>query len=535
MMLSRQPNQITPQTYIRKLPYSIMRSIASALDLPGTATNWKDFAQKIPRGIGIAESKYTAHQMRVFEAILNKGNSPTLAIMDDWSTSNATVQDLLDVLHSLELYSLIQMLEGVIQRPPDYQTIVGQPSHMPSTAQSINRPSMYPIQAQPYYSQFRPASMSNLQTPSYMAQPSYQRPIEAQSFSISPMPPSIPERRPVYQRQPTEHESLPVLSLPIENLQLDGSATSYPYSKLCELTSNFSDDLKLGEGAFGSVFKGKLSCPAQTKGGKCTETTEVAIKRLKLDTPEFAQAILEQFKKEVHLISDLQHDNILPLMGYSCDGPELCLVYEFMYNDSLSSNLDACRNGMKILTVSQRLEIGRGSAAGIAYMHDKVVIHRDIKSSNILLDSNMQPRISDFGLIRSTSNTQTSRTSTNTAHPIGTWVYMSPEACKGTVSYAMDVYSFGVVLLELLTGEAVVDESRNPSHLTMYVEESVENDERAIESFFDQHAGIWKPGVGEQLYELSNECLEYKRTKRPIMKKVLARLEELCAMVQLPA
>lgn len=123
------------------------------------------------------------------------------------------------------------MLEKVIQRPPDYRTIVGQPSHDPSIPQSVNRPTMYPVQAQSHYSQYRPPSIA--QTPSYMHQSSFQRPIEPQCFSISPQTPSIPERRPAYHRQPTEHESLPAfkkpetaLSLPIEDLELDKSGMS---------------------------------------------------------------------------------------------------------------------------------------------------------------------------------------------------------------------------------------------------------------------------------------------------------------------
>uniref|UniRef100_H2YAX5 Protein kinase domain-containing protein n=1 Tax=Ciona savignyi TaxID=51511 RepID=H2YAX5_CIOSA len=107
-------------------------------------------------------------------------------------------------------------------------------------------------------------------------------------------------------------------------------------------------------------------------------------------------------------------------------------------------------------------------------------------------------------------------------------VYMSPDAYRGVVSYSMDVFSFGVVLLELLTGLPVLDDDRDPPHLTMYVEETMEEEESSIEQFCDPRAGKWPDGLGEAFYYLTKQCLENKRNRRPTMKKVFTELSEMC-------
>uniref|UniRef100_F6YIF4 non-specific serine/threonine protein kinase n=1 Tax=Ciona intestinalis TaxID=7719 RepID=F6YIF4_CIOIN len=459
--------QVTAQTYIRNLPYSVLKSIADDLDTAGTATNWRDFVLKIPRGPNDPEPRYQLQDIRKFEMIAGRGDSPTTAAIDAWSTSNATVQDLINVLTSLGLISMVNMLKSQVTMPPPYE-------------EAVNREQTQSTLPYPQQAQYRPV-------PTPVGQP--------------------------YQPYPNHNIHQPV--------------SPYSYSSLKMLTSDFNDSLKLGEGAFGSVFQGHLTQP---KDGDSLER-KIAIKRLKLDTPEFATAITEQFKKEVHVISELQHENILPLMGYSCDGPELCLVYDYMFNGSLSSSLESCRLGKVVLLVGQRLEIAKGSSNGISYLHEQKLIHRDIKSSNILLDSNMKPRISDFGLIRSTSTKTVDLTSTKTTNPIGTMVYMSPEAFKGVVSYSMDVYSFGVVLLELLTGLPVLDENRDPSHLPMFIEESMEEDETSLSMFADTRAGPWSNGVDDSIYELSSQCLDFRYKRRPTMHKVLSELSAMLSMM----
>nr|XP_009859368.1 interleukin-1 receptor-associated kinase 4 [Ciona intestinalis] len=548
--------QVTAQTYIRNLPYSVLKSIADDLDTAGTATNWRDFVLKIPRGPNDPEPRYQLQDIRKFEMIAGRGDSPTTAAIDAWSTSNATVQDLINVLTSLGLISMVNMLKSQVTMPPPYEEAVNREqtqSTLPYPQQAQYRPVPTPV-GQPY----QPYPNHNIHQPvyNYESHRSSHPPIPPRPSIFSDFAsirqPTRPNEQKSYQvgsseksltRQPTENDSaLSVgnkleeeqkseLAFLLQGLNLNANAVSpYSYSSLKMLTSDFNDSLKLGEGAFGSVFQGHLTQP---KDGDSLER-KIAIKRLKLDTPEFATAITEQFKKEVHVISELQHENILPLMGYSCDGPELCLVYDYMFNGSLSSSLESCRLGKVVLLVGQRLEIAKGSSNGISYLHEQKLIHRDIKSSNILLDSNMKPRISDFGLIRSTSTKTVDLTSTKTTNPIGTMVYMSPEAFKGVVSYSMDVYSFGVVLLELLTGLPVLDENRDPSHLPMFIEESMEEDETSLSMFADTRAGPWSNGVDDSIYELSSQCLDFRYKRRPTMHKVLSELSAMLCKTEDP-
>ncbi|XP_078488424.1 interleukin-1 receptor-associated kinase 4 [Ciona intestinalis] len=547
--------QVTAQTYIRNLPYSVLKSIADDLDTAGTATNWRDFVLKIPRGPNDQEPRYQLQDIRKFEMIAGRGDSPTTAAIDAWSTSNATVQDLINVLTSLGLISMVNMLKSKVTMPPPYEEAVNREqtqSTLPYPQQAQYRPVPTPV-GQPYqhpnhnihqpvynYESHRSSHPPIPPRPSIFSdfasirQPTQSN--EQKSYEVSSSEKSLT-------RQPTENDSaLSVgnkleeeqkseLAFSLQGLNLNANAVSpYSYSSLKMLTSDFNDSLKLGEGAFGSVFQGHLTQP---KDGDSLER-KIAIKRLKLDTPEFATAITEQFKKEVHVISELQHENILPLMGYSCDGPELCLVYDYMFNGSLSSSLESCRLGKVVLLVGQRLEIAKGSSNGISYLHEQRLIHRDIKSSNILLDSNMKPRISDFGLIRSTSTETVDLTSTKTTNPIGTMVYMSPEAFRGVVSYSMDVYSFGVVLLELLTGLPVLDENRDPSHLPMFIDESMEEDEASLSMFADSRAGPWANGVDDSIYELSSQCLNVRYKRRPTMHKVLSELSAMLCKTEDP-
>ncbi|CAK8676056.1 unnamed protein product [Clavelina lepadiformis] len=563
-----QKTLLSNNSYIRNLPYSLVQLIAAELDPAGTATNWKDLALRIPKGPHNPEPKFTIQHIRSFEAVAQSGKSPTMAIMESWSTSNATVQNLMEILSSMGLHSLVTMIQARIAQaptPPPYDEIAGRntgppyPPSIPGQSAQYGSPnqtfgqigSQTPFlstygQHNPEQNRHNDFSFLSPQPVSFapnspspysfnwfsnqMPQPSasaVSKDSDAMShaynlISHQSVEKSAFEKSSSSRRQPTEHDSLASV-LNTEKELATGNVTAFSYASLKLVTSNFNNSLKLGEGAFGCVFQGHLARNMQ--GNNSSEARKIAIKRLKLDTPEFASAITEQFKKEIHVISELKHENILPLMGYSYDGPELCLIYDYMYNGSLSSRLELCRNKKAVLKVGQRLEIARGSASGISYLHKKKLIHRDIKSSNILLDSEMKPRISDFGLIRSTDSEASNRTSTKTNNPIGTLVYMSPEAYKGVVSNAMDVYSFGVVLLELLTGMAVMDENRDPCHLTMYIEEMCDVE---VETFFDTLAGEWCHGTGQALYDLGNQCVESKRTKRPSMQKVFTELSKMC-------
>ncbi|XP_057987868.1 G-type lectin S-receptor-like serine/threonine-protein kinase At1g11410 isoform X4 [Hevea brasiliensis] len=195
---------------------------------------------------------------------------------------------------------------------------------------------------------------------------------------------------------------------------------------------------KLGQGGFGAVYKGKLS------NGK-----EVAVKRLLKDSGQG----IDEFKNEVLLIAKLQHQNLVKLIGCCIQGEEPMLVYEYMPNKSLDSFLFN-ETGRSILDWRKRFDIIVGIARGILYIHQDSrlrIIHRDLKTSNILLDEEMNPKISDFGLARIFEGDQTHE---KTNRIVGTFGYMSPEyVVFGKFSTKSDVFSFGIILLEIVAGK----------------------------------------------------------------------------------
>ncbi|KAK7374326.1 hypothetical protein VNO80_07754 [Phaseolus coccineus] len=204
-------------------------------------------------------------------------------------------------------------------------------------------------------------------------------------------------------------------------------------------TSNFSDSNKLGEGGFGSVYQGKLS------NGQV-----IAVKRLSRNS---GQGDLE-FKNEVLLLAKLQHRNLVRLLGFSLQGREKLLVYEFVPNKSLDHFIfDPTEKAQ--LDWDTRYKIIKGIARGLLYLHQDSrlrIIHRDLKSSNILLDKEMIPKISDFGLARLITVDQTQENTTSRV--VGTFGYMAPEyIMQGQFSVKSDVFSFGVLVLEIVSGQ----------------------------------------------------------------------------------
>ncbi|KAL3624697.1 hypothetical protein CASFOL_031365 [Castilleja foliolosa] len=212
----------------------------------------------------------------------------------------------------------------------------------------------------------------------------------------------------------------------------------YDLNIILSATDNFSDANKLGQGGFGPVYKGTFP------GGR-----EIAVKRLSSCSGQG----MDEFLNEVILIAKLQHRNLVRLLGYCIKGSEQILLYEYMANRSLDTFVFDQKNCL-LLDWKKRFEIILGIARGLLYLHQDSrlrVIHRDLKTSNILLDEEMNPKISDFGLARIVEGKGT-ESSTNKV--VGTYGYMSPEyALEGTFSVKSDVFSFGVVMLEIISGK----------------------------------------------------------------------------------
>ncbi|CAA0832509.1 Protein kinase superfamily protein [Striga hermonthica] len=223
----------------------------------------------------------------------------------------------------------------------------------------------------------------------------------------------------------------------------------YSYKELKIATEDFSPANKIGEGGFGSVFKGKL------RNGQMA-----AIKVL---SSESRQGVRE-FLTEIQVISDVDHVNLVKLYGCCVEGKQRILVYNYLENNSLAQTLLGGRHGNIYFNWRTRVKICIGVARGLAYLHEEVrphIVHRDIKASNILLDKDLTPKISDFGLAKLMPANLT-HVSTRVAGTIG---YLAPEyAIRGQLTRRADIYSFGVLLIEIVSG-------RNNTNTRLPVEE----------------------------------------------------------------
>ncbi|KMZ63729.1 receptor kinase 1 [Zostera marina] len=203
------------------------------------------------------------------------------------------------------------------------------------------------------------------------------------------------------------------------------------------VTDNFAEENKLGEGGFGSVYKGTL-----------VDGRDIAVKRLSSNSKQGIQ----EFKNEISLLIKLQHRNLVRILGFCLEDDEKLLIYEYIHNKSLDTILkDPIKRQQ--LDWGQRYNIIGGIAKGLLYLHEESqvkIIHRDLKASNILLDSELNPKIADFGLARMFDIDQTRAVTDRIARTFG---YMAPEYVRrGHFSSKSDVYSFGVLILELVSG-----------------------------------------------------------------------------------
>ncbi|CAK9157795.1 unnamed protein product [Ilex paraguariensis] len=213
--------------------------------------------------------------------------------------------------------------------------------------------------------------------------------------------------------------------------------TFYSYKELRIATDDFSPANKIGEGGFGSVYKGRL------KNGK--------IAAIKVLSPESRQGVRE-FLTEIKVISDIEHENLVKLYGCCVEENQRILVYNYLENNNLAQTLLGGGHSSIQFSWRTRVRVCIGVARGLAYLHEEVrphIVHRDIKASNILLDKDLTPSISDFGLAKLIPVNMT-HVSTRVAGTIG---YLAPEyAIRGQLTRKADIYSFGVLLIEIVSG-----------------------------------------------------------------------------------
>jgi serine/threonine protein kinase len=227
----------------------------------------------------------------------------------------------------------------------------------------------------------------------------------------------------------------------------------FSYKDLFHATGGFSDKRLLGAGGFGSVYRGVLR----------KSNTEVAVKKVSHESKQG----MKEFIAEIASMGRLRHRNLVQLLGYCRRKGELLLVYDYMPNGSLDKHLYDRSKGARALGWPQRLHVIRGVASGLLYLHEdweQVVVHRDVKASNVLLDGEMNGRLGDFGLARLYDH----GTDAHTTHVVGTMGYLAPElGHTGKATPATDVFAFGAFLLEVTCGRRPVEQDEHNSHTVL--------------------------------------------------------------------
>uniref|UniRef100_M8CYG4 non-specific serine/threonine protein kinase n=1 Tax=Aegilops tauschii TaxID=37682 RepID=M8CYG4_AEGTA len=286
------------------------------------------------------------------------------------------------------------------------------------------------------------------------------------------------------------------------------------FAHLLEATNGFSAETLVGSGGFGEVYKARLK-----------DGSVVAIKKLIHYTGQGDR----EFTAEMETIGKIKHRNLVPLLGYCKVGDERLLVYEYMKHGSLDMVLHDDDKAMVKLDWAARKKIAIGSARGLAFLHHSCIphiIHRDMKSSNVLLDSNLDARVSDFGMARLMNALDTHLSVSTLA---GTPGYVPPEYYQSfRCTTKGDVYSYGVVLLELLTGKKPIDPTEfGDNNLVGWVKQMLK-DNRGGE-IFDPTLTDTKSGEAEldQYLKIASECLDDRPARRPTMIQVMAMFKEL--------
>ncbi|KAG6655793.1 LEAF RUST 10 DISEASE-RESISTANCE LOCUS RECEPTOR-LIKE PROTEIN KINASE-like 1.1 isoform X1 [Carya illinoinensis] len=295
----------------------------------------------------------------------------------------------------------------------------------------------------------------------------------------------------------------------------------FSYSELQEATNNFDIEKELGDGGFGTVYYGKL------RDGR-----EVAVKRLY----EHNYKRVEQFMNEVEILTRLRHTNLVSLYGCtSRHSRELLLVYEYIPNGTVADHVHGDRATPGSLTWPTRMSIAIETASALAYLHASDIIHRDVKTNNILLDNNFSVKVADFGLSRLFP---TDVTHVSTA-PQGTPGYVDPEyhQCYQLTSKS-DVYSFGVVLIELISSLTAVDIGRHRHEINLANLAINKIEKCAFHELIDPHLGFHSDDEIKRMTisvaSLAFQCVQQDKELRPSMDEVLKELHNIQSCKDVP-
>ncbi|XP_010922836.1 probable serine/threonine-protein kinase PBL8 [Elaeis guineensis] len=303
------------------------------------------------------------------------------------------------------------------------------------------------------------------------------------------------------------------------NIAIYTNVIAFTLFELETITKSFRPDYVLGEGGFGTVYKGYID--ENVRVG--LKSLPVAVKVLNKDGHQGHR----EWLTEVNFLGQLRHPNLVKLIGYCCEDDHRLLVYEFMFRGSLENHL--FRKTAAPLSWATRMSIALGAAKGLAFLHnaERPVIYRDFKTSNILLDSDYTAKLSDFGLAKAGPQGDETHVSTRV---MGTYGYAAPEyVMTGHLTARSDVYGFGVVLLELLTGRRSVDKTRpSKEHSLVDWARPKLNDKRKMLQIIDPRLeGQYSVRVAQKACSLAYYCLSQNPKARPLMSDVVETLEPL--------
>uniref|UniRef100_A0A2K5TQA6 Interleukin 1 receptor associated kinase 1 n=1 Tax=Macaca fascicularis TaxID=9541 RepID=A0A2K5TQA6_MACFA len=409
------------QHFLYEVPPWVMCRFYKVMDALEPA-DWCQFAALIVRD---------QTELRLCE----RSGQRTASVLWPWINRNARVADLVHILTHLQLL-----------RARDIITAWHPPAPLPSPSTTAPRPSSIPApaEAEAWSPRKLPSSASTLLSPAFPGSQTHSGPelgLVPSPASLRPPPPS-----------PALSSTKPGPESSVSLLQgAHPSPFCWPLCEISQGTHNFSEELKIGEGGFGCVYRAVM------------RNTVYAVKRLKEDADLEWTAVKQSFLTEVEQLSRFRHPNIVDFAGYCAQNGFYCLVYGFLPNGSLEDRLHCQTQACPPLSWPQRLDILLGTARAIQFLHQDSpsLIHGDIKSSNVLLDERLTPKLGDFGLARFSrfagSSPSQSSTVARTRTVRGTLAYLPEEYIKtGRLAVDTDTFSFGVVVLETLAAQRAV-------------------------------------------------------------------------------
>ncbi|XP_064338698.1 interleukin-1 receptor-associated kinase 1 isoform X1 [Camelus dromedarius] len=514
------------QHFLYEVPPWVMCRFYKVMDALEPA-DWCQFAALIVRD---------QTELRLCE----RSGQRTASVLWPWINRNARVADLVRILTHLQLLRARDIITA--WHPP---APILPPSTTATRPSSISAPS----KAEAPSPRKLHSSASTLLSPAFPGTQTQSDPELGpvpNSAALLPAPPS-----------PAPSCTKPSAESPLSLLQgAHSSSFCWPLHEICQGTHNFSEELKIGEGGFGCVYRAVM------------RNTVYAVKRLKEDADLEWTTVKQSFLTEVEQLSRFRHPNIVDFAGYCVQSGFYCLVYGFLPNGSLEDRLHLQTQAWPPLSWLQRLDILLGTSRAIQFLHQDSpsLIHGDVKSSNVLLDERLMPKLGDFGLARlsrfaGASPSQSSAVA-RTRTVRGTLAYLPEEYIKtGRLAVDTDTFSFGVVVLETLAGQrAVRMHGAQTKYLKDLVEEEAEEAGVALKSVqttlqtglaadawaapvatqiykkhLDPRPGPCPPELGLALGQLACCCLHRRAKRRPPMTQVYKRLEKLQVAVAGPS